>query len=418
MSRTALLLIVLTASCGSMDSELEFRESAERESLANGILATIPGTGVLIADLPDGQGLCTASLIGARTLLTAAHCVEFDNADYYFSTAEGVPDDLATTNRAIDVFIHPGYVDSDSTGAPNVRLQFEDESLDLPVSRFDLAIVHLAGVETSPPLRLAPEAPAPNAMIELVGRGQTEPDRQTDGRTRVGQNRIHAVTTDGFAYLEATGPLSNVCQGDSGGPSLNSRGEVIGVHSLGTCTLIQRVGIWPFQREIDLSVGFDAGVNTAETWITNLIVDDPLAPTTVAVLTSDPEPMIGDTVNVDVRWESGASAREITVSVDGFERVAEEYDFQSPLGLLGSLRLEVSEFQVQQSRIDVEVLDWAGQTIRAGASVSFVEPPPPPAAVSSTSDEDPLTNDGGCAATGNLGLVALLARRRRTKRRS
>ncbi|MEO1174147.1 MAG: S1 family peptidase [Myxococcota bacterium] len=366
-------------------------------------MSEIPGTGVLIAELPDGRGLCTASLLGSRTLLTAAHCVEFENARYYFSTEEGVPRDLSAANPVLDIFIHPSYVDNEQPDSPEVRLELDGSGFDLPVSSFDLAIVHLTRAESAPPLRLATEAPAVGAVIELVGRGQTEPDRAADGRTRVGQNTIHSLSTDGFAYLEATGAVSNVCQGDSGGPSLNPAGEIIGVHSLGTCTLIERVGIWPFHRDVDVSIGFDAAVNTAADWIAPLIVDEPLRPPNVSVLTSNPSPMIGETVTVDIRWDSEIPVQTMTVIVDGYIRREIPYSFQSET-VFDTLRLELDELRPRQSQIDVEVLDWAGQLTTASAAVEFLAPPEP---------DSELPTSGGCAGTeGALWLFALRRRRR------
>src|SRR4051812_28339519 len=88
------LVLVFLAACGPAQFPASDPRVAEViETSRQGIIGGAPaGTDDpevfgLILFMQGGQGICTSTLIGARTLLTAAHCVENVTAVYASNTA-------------------------------------------------------------------------------------------------------------------------------------------------------------------------------------------------------------------------------------------------------------------------------------------------------------------------------------------
>lgn len=216
-------------------------QESVHQPIVNGVdTGGFPAVSLLFIDNAQGTGSCTGTLIGCRTILTAAHCVcEGDTAA---SCSAGVGGIAFLPSGGAQAFanatVHPGY--------------------DFP--RNDLAVVRLAnpisGVAPMPINESAAAGPGVTGLA--VGYGLTRGDvGQSGGIKRGGVATLAACpavvqSTNLCADLEAplgpAGEDSGICQGDSGGPLLlssDNRLLVGGVASgvTGNC-LPPAQGIW------------------------------------------------------------------------------------------------------------------------------------------------------------------------------
>ena len=164
------------------------------------------------------SGFCTGTVIGADSVLTAAHCF----TDGYQSANISKP--TGETVAVNQVMIHPDFLVNKNLGAifNDVAVVKTSAPLNLP----KLGILVSRQVET-------------NELIEIYGFGLDE--NGTYGNLKTGTMQIDTVTQN---HLIATfSSLSNPCNGDSGGPALvnvlNSDGSlksvsIAGIISSGT----------------------------------------------------------------------------------------------------------------------------------------------------------------------------------------
>ena len=207
-------------------------------------------------------GRCTASRIGQRALLTAAHCVT--------NPATGAPLygpdrplllDAGCDGRALpagvrEVLPAPGWragmdrllayradrlaAQRAASGAPDAALPASRLRAGVQFSaRFpDIALVLLAEPPAGiPTLPLALETPAPGGRVTLVGCGCTGLTGAAPGSTpagrRWGESRVLRVDSPNLytqaAQMGAGAP--SLCPGDSGGPVLEG-GRIVAVHGV------------------------------------------------------------------------------------------------------------------------------------------------------------------------------------------
>ncbi len=149
---------------------------------------------------------CTATLIGARTVLTASHCITIATTTFRVGGATYA----GTTLK------HPQY--SDGTLAN------------------DIALVLLSETPTVAPSPILDSAPFIGQRVAIVGFGVTGEDAQDFGSKRVASNSISTVTGAQITFIGASGAVGNHCYGDSGGPAFvthNGVEAVAGVTSYG-----------------------------------------------------------------------------------------------------------------------------------------------------------------------------------------
>ena len=194
-----------------------------RPRIVNGITsAGFPATAALlvtdIAGQPDTLATeCTATVIGCRTALTAAHCV--------------CPNDAATARQCrgreadpadFAVFLQHGGVFGVTAVAVDPTYHFGVRG-DLALLTLDAAV---DGIAPSP-INMTGALPF-GTLVTIVGFGVTTDDSNDTGLLRAGK-ALTARCTEGvpdatnicWAFANPLGPAgddSNTCSGDSGGP--------------------------------------------------------------------------------------------------------------------------------------------------------------------------------------------------------
>ncbi len=164
--------------------------------------------------LQSSMGNCTATLVGSRTVLTAAHCIGNNNR----FTVGG------RRYSGSHVAVHPRC---------KLNIQHPYCTYTNRVEN-DIGLVVLSKpVSNVTPSPIATRSPWVGQQLVLVGFGKTS-ESGGAGTKRMGPNRIAALSSTKIRFDPIAGS-SNLCNGDSGGPSFGqgSTGEevVVGVHS-------------------------------------------------------------------------------------------------------------------------------------------------------------------------------------------
>lgn len=171
-----------------------------------------------------GDAACTATVVGSRVILTAAHCIQNSKGLIAAYEGEGVKTDFhnmaQTAKFTAMCYIHPKY----------------PKRLD-----HDFALC-LASVDFPRAATLSKYGIRRGDHVTLAGYGCTNKDGSggNDGTLRMGRTQVSDVPgglPGRDIWFETTG-VSSLCFGDSGGPALRTIREdepleVIGVNSRG-----------------------------------------------------------------------------------------------------------------------------------------------------------------------------------------
>jgi hypothetical protein len=160
-----------------------------------------------VVALVDDQGNvgCTASVIEAHTVLTAAHCLG------------------ALEPRQIRVWFGGDVYSQVTSGRA-------DSMFDATTFANDVAVLTFFDPAGVPPLVRETAAPVVGDVIRVVGYGTTSAMASDSTTKRAGSAMISEVQPVAFTVMPAP---SQPCHGDSGGPAITAAGTVVGVVSNG-----------------------------------------------------------------------------------------------------------------------------------------------------------------------------------------
>jgi hypothetical protein len=216
-----LVVTCLFLGCGlstSEPSQLQTHSSSEQSIVGGTVVVNRDNAVVVLLELVQGSyyEYCTGTLVGPKTVVTAAHCVQgFGN--YFAATGDSV-DIRRQTVRIVSQTKHPNY------------------SRD-----YDFGVLQLAApiLNVSPiPINEKPFGPASVGLsIRHVGFGNTS---AANGGTGNGTKRevTYSVRQVLPLRIESGANGKQTCQGDSGGPALSvmpgdSTESLVGVVSYG-----------------------------------------------------------------------------------------------------------------------------------------------------------------------------------------
>ena len=207
-----MLGILVLGACGPDVGGIELLDSGDIHERVKYVVNGQPYSGHPSAGkLTHSGSLCTATLIGKKTVVTAAHCVSPGYSHTF--TVGGVAYQSAKAVR------HPQY---SSYGYSN-----------------DIAIIILQTAPTVQGAKIATSKPSVGTEITIVGYGKTSEYISNAGTKRMAKTTIAEVTATRVRIPGST-TMAGICNGDSGGPSyatLNGVEVQVGVHSTksGTC---------------------------------------------------------------------------------------------------------------------------------------------------------------------------------------
>lgn len=339
--------------------------------IANGSLDSgHSGTGALFrTNLLGKTFICSCSLVGQKTVLTAAHCVAHDPPSLV---------GLSGVDYTIESIVaHSGYRDMAATD-PQSTWYAND----------DIALIRLRQV---PPtsiarVRVSTHAPSRGDSLTLVGLGDTAYLANSVGVKYMATTAIDAVATQYYSYSPTASNPVNVCPGDSGGPSFvwQSGQEVqAGVHAFisGPASAPNTCGTEGHDLRVDYytawlqqngqgDVLFDTGGGSAspvyDTLPPNVYFDSPIGGTT---LSARSQPVV-------ITALDNVGIANISLRVDG--RVVSSVS-QSPL--VTTIQLTPGSHTLQATATDTAgnlgqatINVTAGNTDSDPPTVTFVAP--------------------------------------------
>lgn len=194
-----------------------------------------PAVGLFLSN----GSVCTATLIGCQTVLTAAHCV------CTAPNGQGLPGGvcqgsvLASSAGKMVYFQHAGIF-----AVSGVAVHPNYQPPGSPSLGHDIAVLRLAQpVSGIRPVEINQLGPVPVDVVgQIVGFGRVGGASETVGVKRKGLVRTSQCTHPGHLCWTFLGDGANTCSGDSGGPLFAATGggdlRIVGVTSFGNETCL------------------------------------------------------------------------------------------------------------------------------------------------------------------------------------
>ncbi|MBW2736223.1 MAG: trypsin-like serine protease [Deltaproteobacteria bacterium] len=208
----------LLAACGPSLEPAPEAVGNTQQPIVNGTIDTgHPAVGLMVSP----SSYCSGTLVGRRTVLTAAHCV---NGPAHF-------DLNGTLHEAATIVTHPQY---NST-------TFEH----------DIALLLLKTAPQVVPMRIRTSEVNLGSAMTLVGFGITA-ENATDGEIkRLATNRVAWRSENFYGYFLSVGSWGNSCSGDSGGPALVPSDKDSGELVFGVTSHVHNCAIDGFSTRVD-----------------------------------------------------------------------------------------------------------------------------------------------------------------------
>ncbi len=195
------LVLGLAVGCATVSDSPEKATFRNAKGIIGGSAFTgLPAVGVMTS---DGHAHCTATVIGPRKVLTAAHCVyKVDPASIKFNIASSVSPKTNVIQKTIDIaraIPHPNYAGDYHANDVALLILAEDAGVQ-PMGLVSSVDQTLVGKE-----------------LFFVGFGMVDANNQDDlGEKRSVWMKVSQVDATTFSYAETN---KSACHGDSGGPA-------------------------------------------------------------------------------------------------------------------------------------------------------------------------------------------------------
>ncbi|OFZ30428.1 MAG: hypothetical protein A2622_08455 [Bdellovibrionales bacterium RIFCSPHIGHO2_01_FULL_40_29] len=226
-------------SSNDVDSKKQFQGCVpEDELLATGIIggprvqqndSDANRVAMILSDEDgDATGICTATLISSRVLLTAAHCITAtpDKIKVAFHTSLSCESgfNIANTQRVLKTVVHEDYQDKTTTTEV--------------INDIALIFLEVDAPSSYPIFKIADPQMVRNSRIYFYGYGVTGSHNKDSGVLRKTslQRSDYVIKKDIEKVRVDQSNGKGICYGDSGGPAfvlIDNEPQILGVNSFG-----------------------------------------------------------------------------------------------------------------------------------------------------------------------------------------